>query len=117
MSTLTKTNPLAGSMPFDDFKPRVKIADAPILERVAQSDVQPDKAAVRQSALEHGFVIDNSASMVVRAKRQASGKVSVSRTLRLYVNDLNRFQSWCNDKGYSQAKGFEILIASLPGIA
>ncbi len=46
----------------------------------------------------------------MRAKRSNNGKASKSHTLRLYIQDLNRFQTWCNDNNYSQAKGFEILL-------
>lgn len=31
--------------------------------------------------------------------------------LRLYVQDLNRFQTWCNDNNYSQARGLRFCLS------
>ena len=105
MSTLTSSNPLTASGALDDFQPRSKAPSTPI-----QIDAtRAEKAAVKHVAQEKGFVIDNF-SGVVRAKRNNNGKASKSHTLRLYVQDLNRFQTWCNENSYSQAKGFEILL-------
>ena len=105
MSSLTTTNPLTSSGALDDFQPRPKTPTTPI-----QLDAgRVEKAAVKHGAQEKGFVIDNYQG-VVRAKRNNNGKASKSHTLRLYVQDLNRFQTWCNDNSYSQARGFEILL-------
>lgn len=105
MSSLTNSNPLVGSGLLDDFQPRPRpVADSP------QMDIaRAEKGAVRQSAQDRGFVIDNLTS-VVRAKRTSSGKASKSHTLRLYIQDINRFQTWCNENDYSQARGLEILL-------
>ena len=105
MSSLTTTNPLANSGVLDDFQPRQKPASS-------QSQIEAtrvERAAVKQVAQDNGFLIDNYTG-VVRAKRNNNGKASKSHTLRLYVQDLNRFQTWCNDNNYSQARGFEILL-------
>ncbi len=105
MSSLTNANPLLSSGPLDDFQPRSKTSVAS-----AQTEIgKAEKVAVRQAAHEMGYVIDN-LSAVVRAKRQSSGKASKSHTLRLYIQDINRFQTWCNDNNYSQARGFELLL-------
>jgi hypothetical protein len=108
MSGLTNSNPLMSSGALDDFQPR---------PRPSSVAVQPDltrteKATVRQSAEARGFVIDNLAT-VVRAKRNNNGKASKSHTLRLYIQDINRFQTWCNENDYSQARGFEILLDTI----
>lgn len=109
MSSLTDSNPLAGAGNLDDFHPRPKVNPTPELLDTARSE----KAATRQVAQERGFTIDNFAT-VVRAKRSSIGKTSKSHTLRLYIQDINRFQTWCNENDYSQAKGFEILLDRLP---
>ena len=108
MSDLTNSNPLLGSGALDDFHPRSK---APNAERDGDA-VRLEKASVKQSAEDRGFRIDN-LSTVVRAKRSNGGKASKSHTLRLYIQDLNRFQTWCNDHDYSQARGFELLLDSI----
>lgn len=105
MSSLTTSNPLTNSGTLDDFQPRSKPTSTPLHIDAARAE----KAAVKHAAQEKGFVIDNY-TQVVRAKRNQSGKASKSHTLRLYVQDLNRFQTWCNDNNYSQARGFEILL-------
>ena len=105
MSGLTSSNPLMSSGALDDFQPRVKGITTP----TAPEAIRLEKATVRQSAEERGFVIDNLAT-VVRAKRNGNGKASKSHTLRLYIQDINRFQTWCNDNSYSQARGFELLL-------
>ena len=108
MSGLTNSNPLMSSGALDDFQPRPRPSGA-----AAQADVtRTEKATVRQSAESRGFLIDNLAT-VVRAKRSNSGKASKSHTLRLYIQDINRFQTWCNDNDYSQARGFEILLDTI----
>lgn len=105
MSSLTNSNPLMNSGVLDDFQPRQKLTSTQ-----SQVDVtRAERSAVKQVAQEKGFVIDNFTG-VVRAKRNNTGKLSKSHTLRLYVQDLNRFQTWCNDNNYSQARGFEILL-------
>ena len=105
MSSLTNSNPLMNSAALDDFQPRSKPTSTS-----AQADTtRAEKATVRQTAQDRGFVIDNFAA-VVRAKRNNNGKASKSHTLRLYIQDINRFQTWCNDNNYSQARGFEILL-------
>lgn len=108
MSDLTNSNPLLGSGILDDFQPRSK---PPLVNRDGDA-VRTEKATVRQSAEERGFRIDNLAT-VVRAKRNNNGKASKSHTLRLYIQDLNRFQTWCNEHDYSQARGFELLLDSI----
>ena len=105
MNGLTNTNPLMNSGALDDFQPRER-ASKPSTEGDTSS---AEKAIVKQSAEERGFRIDNLAT-VVRAKRNNNGKASKSHTLRLYIQDINRFQTWCNDNGYSQARGFELLL-------
>ena len=105
MSGLTNSNPLMNAGALDDFQPRAKISSSTTAPEVARVE----KSAVRQSAEERGFLIDNLAT-VVRAKRNNKGKASKSHTLRLYIQDLNRFQTWCNDNDYIQARGFEILL-------
>lgn len=105
MSGLTSSNPLMNSGALDDFQPRPKA----ITTTSAPEATRVEKAAIRHSAEERGFVIDNLAT-VVRAKRNNNGKASKSHTLRLYIQDINRFQTWCNDNNYSQARGFEILL-------
>lgn len=106
MSTLTDQNPLMAGGLLDDFKPKPK----PALKPAGYGENQAEKAATRQAAQERGFVIDN-LSAVVRAKRSSSGKASKSHTLRLYIQDINRFQTWCNENNYSQARGFELLLS------
>jgi hypothetical protein len=108
MSGLTNTNPLATSGLLDDFQPRPKATTSPAQLETARSE----KVATRQVAQERGFLIDNLAT-VVRAKRTSAGKISKSHTLRLYIEDINRFQTWCNESNLSQAKGFEILLDKL----
>lgn len=105
MSTLTSTNPLMANGLLDDFQPKPK----PSATSAQADGARAEKVATRQSAQERGFVIDN-LSTVVRAKRTSSGKASKSHTLRLYIQDINRFQTWCNDNNYSQARGFELLL-------
>jgi len=105
MNGLTNSNPLMNSGALDDFRPRPKPSSSPIEPETTRTE----KATIRQSAEERGFVIDNLAT-VVRAKRNNNGKASKSHTLRLYIQDINRFQTWCNDNDYSQARGFEILL-------
>ena len=106
--SLTSSNPLAAAGSLDDFTPRQKHS-GPNTE-VDKSRVE--RALTAQAAQEHGFVIDNFSS-VVKAKRTSTTKTSKSHTLRLYIQDLNRFQTWCNDHSYSQARGFEILVDKL----
>ncbi|MGI4853876.1 MAG: hypothetical protein ACRYF4_07525 [Janthinobacterium lividum] len=105
MSSLTNSNPLAGGGLLDDFQPKPK----PATDSAHIDSVRTEKVALKQAAQERGFVIDNLTSMV-RAKRTSSGKASKSHTLRLYIQDINRFQTWCNDNNYSQARGFELLL-------
>jgi hypothetical protein len=105
MSSLTNTNPLMASGLLDDFQPKPKPTATPL----NNDDARADKVAARQAAHERGFVIDN-LSTVVKARRSSSGKPSKSHTLRLYIQDINRFQTWCNENSYSQARGFEILL-------
>lgn len=105
MSGLRESNPLLSAGALDDFEPRRKPEATPIALEASRAE----KVAVRQSAEERGFRIDNTTT-TVRAKRPGSGKLSKSHTLRLYVQDINRFQTWCNDNGYSQARGFELLL-------
>ena len=105
MSSLTNSNPLMTMGALDDFQPRSKPASTPLQTDTARAE----KGSVKQAAQERGFVIDN-LSAIVRAKRNNSGKASKSHTLRLYIPDLNRFQTWCNENNYSQARGFEILL-------
>jgi type VI protein secretion system component VasF len=105
VSGLTNSNPLMNSGALDDFQPRPKPSSTPAKPDVARTE----RATVRQSAEERGFLIDN-LSTVVRAKRNNNGKASKSHTLRLYIQDINRFQTWCNDNNYSQARGFEMLL-------
>lgn len=105
MSSLTNTNPLISSGLLDDFQPKPKPNAA-----LAETDnARAEKVATKQAAQDRGFVIDN-LSTVVRAKRTSSGKASKSHTLRLYIQDINRFQTWCNDNNYSQARGLELLL-------
>ncbi len=105
MSSLTNTNPLMASGLLDDFQPKPKPSAVP-----AQADsARAEKVSTRQAAHDMGFLIDN-LSTVVRAKRTSYGKASKSHTLRLYIQDINRFQTWCNDNNYSQARGFELLL-------
>lgn len=103
MSGLTNTNPLVASGLLDDFQPKPKPTPTP------GDDARAERVATRQAAQEMGFVIDN-LSTVVKARRSSSGKASKSHTLRLYIQDINRFQTWCNDNNYSQARGFELLL-------
>jgi hypothetical protein len=105
MSGLTNSNPLLGSGALDDFQPRPKQSST----STHLDQARTEKATIRQSAEERGFLIDN-LSTVVKAKRNNNGKASKSHTLRLYIQDINRFQTWCNDNNYSQARGFEILL-------
>ena len=108
MSSLTDLNPLANAGNLDDFKPRAKV----IPSSTDLSAVRTEKVVMRQVAQDRGFTIDNLAT-VVRAKRSGAGKTSKSHTLRLYVSDINRFQTWCNENDYSQARGFELLLDKL----
>lgn len=87
---------------LDDFLPRLKSS--------AVNESEAEKASVKHSAQERGFVIDNLAA-TVRAKR--NNKASKSHTLRLHIHDINRFQTWCNDNDYTQARGFELLLDNL----
>lgn len=103
--SLTTTNPLMAGGLLDDFQPKPKPAVAP--DQI--DSLRAEKSAARQDAQERGFRIDN-LSTIVRAKRTSSGKASKSHTLRLYIEDINRFQTWCNDNNYSQARGFELLL-------
>ena len=105
MTGLTNSNPLINSGALDDFQPRPKASEAKAQPEITRTE----KASVRQTAEERGFVIDNLTTLV-RAKRNNAGKASKSHTLRLYIQDINRFQTWCNDNNYSQARGFEILL-------
>jgi hypothetical protein len=105
MSTLTNTNPLMANGLLDDFQPKPKSQITP----AHAEEIRADRVATRQVAQERGFLIDN-LSTVVKAKRASSGKTSKSHTLRLYIPDINRFQTWCNDNNYSQARGFELLL-------
>ncbi len=105
MSGLLDSNPLASAGSLDDFTPRTPHA-ASLSEAERQ---RAEKALAVRSAQDQGFVINNFSS-VVKAKRTAGTKASKSHTLRLYINDLNRFQTWCNDQNLSQARGFEILL-------
>ncbi len=105
MSSLTNTNPLMATGLLDDFQPKPKPNTTP----AHNDDARAEKIAARQAANERGFVIDNF-STVVKARRSSSGKASKSHTLRLYIQDINRFQTWCNDNNYSQARGFELLL-------
>lgn len=105
MSSLTTSNPLTTSGALDDFQPRPKAAVTPSHTEATRAE----KGTVKQAAQDRGFVIDN-LSTVVRAKRNNNGKASKSHTLRLYIQDINRFQTWCNENNYSQARGFEILL-------
>ena len=71
MSSLTNSNPLMNSAALDDFQPRPKPTNTS-----AQVDTtRAEKATVRQTAQDRGFVIDNLAA-VVRAKRNNNGKAS-----------------------------------------
>lgn len=110
MNALTNSNPLINSGVLDDFQPRAKGSAAPTGADTARAE----KATIKQSAEDRGFVIDNLAT-IVRAKRNNNGKASKSHTLRFYIQDINRFQTWCNDNGYSQARGFEILLDRVLG--
>jgi hypothetical protein len=105
MSSLTNSNPLMTSGLLDDFQPKPKQNATP----VQNEDLRADKLVTRQAAQDRGFVIDNLAT-VVKARRSSSGKPTKSHTLRLYIQDINRFQTWCNDNNYSQARGFELLL-------
>ena len=108
MSSLPDQNPLANAGSLDDFKPRAKVTP----NSTDLSTVRTEKVVMRQVAQDRGFTIDNLAT-VVRAKRSGAGKTSKSHTLRLYVNDINRFQTWCNENDYSQARGFELILDKL----
>ena len=105
MSSLTNSNPLMTSGLLDDFQPKAKSNATP----AQNDDARADKVATRQAAHDRGFVIDNLAT-VVKARRSSSGKATKSHTLRLYIQDINRFQTWCNDNNYSQARGFELFL-------
>jgi hypothetical protein len=104
MSQLTQENPLAKG--FEDFEPRQK-PTATAASSVAPS---PNKVLVRQSAKDAGFTQDNTTT-IVRARRTA-GKQAKSHTMRLYIDDINAFQIWCNDNNYTQAEGFEKMVAA-----
>ena len=101
----TNSNPLVNTGALDDFLPRAK---ATVSHEAEVS--RTEKASIRQSAEDRGFVIDN-LSATVRAKRNS--KASKSHTLRLHIHDINRFQTWCNDNDYTQARGFELLLDKL----
>ena len=105
MNALTSSNPLMNTGALDDFQPRAKEGKP----SVGADEARAEKANVKQSAEDRGVLINNLAT-VVRAKRNNNGKASKSHTLRLYIQDINRFQTWCNDNDYSQARGFEILL-------
>jgi hypothetical protein len=66
---------------------------------------------------DHGFVINNLEEKPIAAQRRAATqKKMISKTLRMQLSDLNKFQQWCNDNGYAHWEGFSNLVAPLPPV-
>ena len=103
-STPTRVNPFESLGPLDDFAPK---------SPPQRTENQPERAAVAQLANEQGFKINNFEETPIPARRKALEPKTFLKTIRIQVSDWNRFQIWCNDKGYSHKKGFQILTESL----
>ncbi len=90
------------------FQPR------PVPFRQENDDRAREKSAVEELAKEAGFKINNNEETPIRASRKASGLKTFLKTLRLQIVDYNKFQRWCNDNGYSQQQGFNLLVKHIP---
>jgi hypothetical protein len=90
------------------FSPR------PMPVRSEDADRAREKSAVKGLAKESGFNINNNEETPIRASRKAPGLKTFLKTLRLQIVDYNKFQRWCNDNGYSQQQGFNILVKHVP---
>jgi len=92
---------------LDDFAPSAPARKPEVVTERMVSNVAQD----------HGFVINNLEEKPIPAlRRSAIQKKMISKTLRIQLSDLNKFQQWCNDNGYSHWEGFASLVASLPGV-
>ena len=102
MSISNTFKDLAGGS-LDDFTPKpkapnVEIPSAHQLERIAE---------------QQGFAIDNHpvARKALKSGRVASKDRAQPMTLRIRVQDWNRFSAFCERNGHTVAEGFERLAA------
>ena len=107
-----KPNPfqnLGEDSALDDFTPR-EVTTAP----TSQQDRAREKAAVTEVAIESGFRINNNEEAPIKASKKAPGPKTFLKTLRIQIPDYNKFQRWCNECGYSQQHGFNLLVKHIP---
>jgi hypothetical protein len=72
------------------------------------------KSLVADLAIENGFKINNNEEAPIKASRRATGIKTFLKTMRIQVGDYNKFQRWCNENGYSQQEGFNLLVTHIP---
>jgi len=107
---MTRTNSLT-----DPFK-TVSLEDFAPASPVRKSDEVSEKMLANVGQ-DHGFVINNREEKPIPAvRRSATQKKMISKTLRMQISDLNKFQQWCNDNGYAHWEGFANLVAPLPPV-
>ena len=106
MRTSTLSDPFK-SVSLDDFQP-----SSPV-----RKPAEVSQKMVANVGQDHGFVINNlEEKPIPAARRTATQKKMISKTLRMQLTDLNKFQQWCNDNGYAHWEGFANLVAPLPPV-
>jgi hypothetical protein len=114
--TPTRTNPFANiDDKLDDFTPKQPpAASKPASLPTGRTSRAEQKAIVSELAQKEGFIINNFEETPLPAKRRPAQPKTILKTVRIQVSDWNKFQLWCNNKGYSHKEGFQILAQLIP---
>ena len=95
---------------LEDFAPRKRTTPQNSLDEDAAPP--PSREQLSRLAKSEGFTISNFDEKPVAALRGGQPQ-TFSKTIRIRVRDWNRFQTWCNEHGHTQWKGFEMLVSKL----
>lgn len=102
--------------PFADLASFEAKPKTPRERRAPRPLVDDEKAAVREVAEEHGFVVESHGPPARRYFRKPGAKSAptMNASMRVRIEDWNRFQAWCAANRYNAREGFEALVANLP---
>ena len=78
-----------------------------------QAEVAPSNRQLERLAADAGFNVNNlpTTRRVLKSGRVASKERAQPMTLRIRVNDWNRFSSFCERNDFTVAEGFQRLAA------
>lgn len=97
---MTKLDPFAS---LNEFKPK----ETPVAPA-------PSSSEVRRIAEDHGFTTENNPLQRRYFRRPGERSAPMmNASLRVQIADWNKFQAFCERRGFTARKGFEYLVSLL----